>query len=827
MTSAAFNNDETNCPYRQYANAYLEKGMSPLPVKPGSRGAQIKGWQAYSSNLPSQDMVESWVSKSENAGISLVMGTELIGASGQYLIAIDVDQDELVEPAKIIVLGDERNHGAVYVAKFGSKGISFFARTERMLPSRSFDNGDGMGIEILSEKRQCVIPPSVHHTGSTYEWRSEETLLDVELTRLPLVDEEMMARLQHLVVDQPASEDPSGENELRGERKEYPMGGVDAAMARRFLRARGQFQETTSNDNSDPVTIEYQGGGEFQGVAMIYPGNVHHSEVTMAAKAAYWNHAFSESNPEERETAIQSIVEHALTANEASGRNENWDVEREQRDVAKMYDGAVEKYRAEWPVPDNSGANENAKTRLLSIMEEAELWHTRNKEPYATVRVHDHFENLRVQSNGFREWLSKLYYHRHKDSVGNYVVEEIVGVATAKARYVGEYRDVSLRLGGHEGFVYLDLGAPDWSAAKVTPNGWTIETRPSIAFRRSSGMEPLPTPAQGGDIQSLRRFMNLASEDDFVLIVAWLIGSLNPSGPYPVLVLNGEQGTGKSTLARLLRRLIDPSRAETRTAPRQEDDLFIAADNAWMLNFDNLSKIDARLSDALCRISAGGGIGKRRLYSDTDEIILEMARPVVVNGIPDLATRPDLADRTICIQLPRIDPDDRRPESQYWSDFNDAVSGILGALLDAVSSALANYETVRLEEYPRMADFSRWVVAALSATELDSGQFLAAFETNKNRANMALVESDPTAIAISQVVDAHDGSWSGTATELLRQFSNFVHEEYLHRYLPKVPVAVGNKVRRLAPAMSAIGIHVDFDREGASGRRMIHFTKIE
>jgi hypothetical protein len=161
----------------------------------------------------------------------------------------------------------------------------------------------------------------------------------------------------------------------------------------------------------------------------------------------------------------------------------------------------------------------------------------------------------------------------------------------------------------HEARLYLDLADADWSAVEIGPDGWHVipSTASPVRFRRARGMLPLPTPEPGGNIDELRPFANVASEDDFRLVVAWLLACYRESGPYPILALSGEAGSAKTTLARIFRDLVDPNAALVSSEPREVRDLKIAARNGWMCVFDNLSRGPAWLSDALCRLSAGGG----------------------------------------------------------------------------------------------------------------------------------------------------------------------------------------------------------------------------
>jgi hypothetical protein len=230
---------------------------------------------------------------------------------------------------------------------------------------------------------------------------------------------------------------------------------------------------------------------------------------------------------------------------------------------------------------------------------------------------------------------------------------------------------------------------------EIDAQGWRVIDNPPVRFRRAAGMRPLPVPKPRSDA-------------DFVLVVAWAIAVLRNHGPYPVIVLSGEQGSAKSTFSAILRALLDPNTARLRALPREDRDLFIAASNGHVLAFDNVSGLPAWISDTLCRLATGGGFAMRQLYTDQDEILFDAARPVILNSIEDIVTRPDLADRAIFLTLEPIPEERRRPEAELWADFEAERPRILGVLLDAVMQGLRRLPETRLEKLPRMADFALW-----------------------------------------------------------------------------------------------------------------------
>jgi putative DNA primase/helicase len=217
---------------------------------------------------------------------------------------------------------------------------------------------------------------------------------------------------------------------------------------------------------------------------------------------------------------------------------------------------------------------------------------------------------------------------------------------------------------------------------------------------------------------------------------------------------------------RVVRALIDPNHAPIRVFPKTERELFISARQEWLHAYDNLSALAIWASDALCRLATGGGFAARKLFTDHEEIIFEATRPVIINGIEDVVTRGDLLDRSILLQPPRLSDTQRKYEKQLWREFEEARPRILGAVLDAVSQALRDLETVTLTARPRMADFARWSCAAAPALGWTAEQFLQAYNHNIQSANDLVLDASPVAQAVLQLLE-HHGVWEGTATQLL------------------------------------------------------------
>jgi hypothetical protein len=359
---------------------------------------------------------------------------------------------------------------------------------------------------------------------------------------------------------------------------------------------------------------------------------------------------------------------------------------------------------------------------------------------------------------------------------------------------------------------------------EIDANGWRVISNPPVRFRRTAGMKSLPMPVSGGSINALRSFLNVRSDADFVLVVAWALACLRDRGPYPLLVLAGEQGSSKSTFSAMLRALFDPNTASLRPLPREDRDLFIAATNGHVLAFDNVSGLPPWTSDTLCRVASGGGFATRELYTDRDEVLFDAARPVILNGIEDVVARPDLADRAVFLTLEPIAEEARRSEVELWEAFEAERPRILGALLDAVSTGLATLPHTFLEKLPRMADFALWATACEPAL-WPSGTFWSAYSGNREEAVADVIDADPVAAGVRSMM-AGQTEWSGTATDFLEALAREAGERVAKsRSWPKNARALSGQLRRGATYLRKIGIEIVFLREGQGRTRTIYIAR--
>jgi len=476
--------------------------------------------------------------------------------------------------------------------------------------------------------------------------------------------------------------------------------------------------------------------------------------------------------------------------------------------------------------------------RVIEVGLSACFWCDQDKNGFASILVDGHWENYLIRSNVFSNWLrlefGNLYPVKVRSGqtrpthISKQVITDALDAFEAMAIKNPGF-ETAIRLGQHGGNLYFDLGSPNWEAVEITPYGWQIVPSSPIPFVRPKGLRQLPMPIKGGSLNDLRPFLNLRSHEDFILTVGWLITTFHPTGPYPILVVNGEQGSAKSTFCRLLQRLVDPKKAGLRTPPSDERNLLIAAKNCRILALDNLSFIDRDMSDSLCRLSTGSGFSTRELYTNQEEDTIEVCRPIIVNGIPSFTTRPDLLDRSFVIVLPPLAETERKSETDLIAAFDSAASRILGALFDAVSGAMRNHASIVLTEAPRMVDCVKWVEASAQVLGWHQNSFLNAYKANSYGAIQNAMEGDPLMSAIKQFVENLNGQeWKGTASDLLGELKNLIaFEQQKNANWPKDATRLGSRLRQVAPALRSAGILIKTDERSSerARTRLIYLQK--
>jgi hypothetical protein len=805
---------EAGVGFRARARELYDLGFSVIPVN-RDKVAEIE-WKPYQSARASKEEMDRWIVDYPDCNIGVVTGR----VSGIIVLDTDSNEADVMVRALCIPPGTPTVRTA--------KGHHYYFKYPTGFP---VNNRVGVlpGVDIRTDGGYVVAPGSVHASGHVYEW---------EIAPSPSGYPPIPDRLLEAINRKSAS--PSNVNScgkiLRGARNDglYRAGrrihdkdlspeAISAALlAENAARCEPPLPEHEVLAISRHV-IEQPDQPDYR---------AEQRPKQDSPRTLYWARLQIQQYETKIREAITAIYElpyleaaavlheddhgeyERLVKNlKAKGaRVTNW-----ENDVRKTAAQLRQEHASQQGGGGSVATRESIATALVNIAQRKALFFHDGDDAFSAITIDSHTEIHALNSRAFKHWLSHQYFALNTSAPNTEALSTAITTLAGFARFKGEEKKTYNRVAEANGKYYLDLCDPCWRVIEIDSGGWCIieAAQCPVFFRRAHGMEALPEPRRGGCVNCLRDSVNLPSDDDFRLVLSILVTAIRPHGPYPLLVLTGEHGTAKSTTQLRCRSLIDPNQAPLRSQPKEPRDLAITAKNSYVISLNNISKISPWLSDGLCCLSTGSGFATRALFTDEEEKIFAATRPVVVNSIDDVITRGDLLDRAVVIAAPPIA--NVRDEEQLDGEFRERQPRILGALLDAVSSAIRRYPRVKLEKLPRMADFAKWAAAAAPALGWSEERFLQAYAGNRRHSERALLE-EPLAEAVSKLVLPFES----TATVLLEELNKLAPDETRKKreLWPQSAKSLGSRLRRLAPALRRAGIcDVRFERETATRKR--------
>jgi hypothetical protein len=373
--------------------------------------------------------------------------------------------------------------------------------------------------------------------------------------------------------------------------------------------------------------------------------------------------------------------------------------------------------------------------------------------------------------------------------------------------------EVHLRIARHRRSLVFDLARPDGRVVALRHEDWKIRRRSPVLFWRTDATGEQQLPTRDGSVHMLRELLNVG-DDDWELMLGWLVAAFIPDIARPILLIRGEQGTGKSTAMRMLRACVDPSPIVSSPLPRRDTDFAAVASAAYLLMFDNVREISAGMSDVLCRAVTGDAHVSRRYYTNYGLSFVAYRRVMAVDGIDIPALRGDLADRVIPIELQPISPSERESETELAERFVRRLPGIFGALLTLTGQVRKAIDEVEVDELPRMADFAE-VLAALDNVE--GSNALQLYLNSRHQLAREVLESDQVALGVIMLAAEDEEGWTGTMSELLVVLTDLIDTP--PRDWPRSPNVLSVRLKHAQPTLRSNGIEIVRRRVPGNDRR--------
>jgi len=466
-------------------------------------------------------------------------------------------------------------------------------------------------------------------------------------------------------------------------------------------------------------------------------------------------------------------------------------------------------------------------TLLIEIARQIEVFHDDKKVPYVIVPNKNLSKGCYpVHSNNFKSWLSQCFYILTGKGCRLTNLNDALATIEARAKFESPTHSVYLRFAREQNRIFIDIGDDSWKVIEITQDGWKVLEKSPVMFVRSDAMKPLPLPITGGNLDDLWQCLNITKEQR-ILVLGWVLCCLRGKEPFPILNVQGEEGSGKTFLCNIVRDLVDPSIGENRNIPTDDKELLAAIVNSAVLSLDNISKIDDRLSDTLCRVSTGGAISFRALFTNTDEVIYKIARAIILNGITDIVTRPDLLSRCISIYLEPIDDNHTKSEEEILAYYNSKKASILGVIYDLVAGGLKYLSEVQKpKKLPRLADCVIWVTAIEKGTcNIPEGTFASTYSKSIKTAIEEGIDSSPAMRTLLSFMQ-YKSEWSGTTSLLLDELTRMTNESLTKASIwPHTPKGLSNIIKRYTPQLRKLGIEITKNR--IHGSNITTLSKIQ
>ena len=449
----------------------------------------------------------------------------------------------------------------------------------------------------------------------------------------------------------------------------------------------------------------------------------------------------------------------------------------------------------------------------IALQSKTELFHDDTNEPFARLFVNEHWETWKIRTKEFKGWIAKTYWEQWGKTANSNALNSALKVIEAKAVFDGQQHILHNRVALYDNAIWYDLADERMRSVRITSDGWEIIDDTPILFKRYAHQQEQVEPIRGGDLNKLLDFVNLTDEPQGMLLLVYIVTCLRPDIPHPIPILHGREGSAKTTLFRILKKLLDPSKLEVLTFPWDINELVQKLDHHWAAFFDNVTKLSPWISDTLCRAVTGEGFSKRMLYTDDDDIIYQFKRCVGLNGINIAATQSDLLDRSIIFELPKIPKGSRKSEGELLAEFEEARPAIMGAMFDALSKAMKTISGVKLDELPRMADFTLWGYAIAEALGFKGEEFLTAYNANIAGRNEEVLQNNPVAQAVIALMKDKE-LWKGTPSELYNVLDDIAENLKINttKAWPKASNALIRKLNEVKTNLEEGGITVERDK---------------
>ena len=454
------------------------------------------------------------------------------------------------------------------------------------------------------------------------------------------------------------------------------------------------------------------------------------------------------------------------------------------------------------PTNHNQKKKETQDQQLIKIATQNHYCYDKLDACY--VRLSGTNKLVNVDSKDFSGWITSEFFNQFKSLPNTSKMKMLHLFLHHHAKINGSLISVNNRVAKENDVIWIDLSDKANHAVKVTANGWEVVANPPVYFKTFPHMEALPVPARDGNLAKILPFLNISSEEDTVLLMAWLVVSLVPDIPRPFLWLIGGKDSGKTTTADFLKSLIDPSNGRGLSLGNKPMEIAQQLDHNYLPFFDNFKGMSGVVSDLFCQGYSAGTLSKRTLFTDADDFHFDLSGSAIFACLQVPRVGEDLIDRSVILSFKSIKNASRKEERNLIEGFLYAQPRIFGGLLDVLVKTMRLKPSIHLENLSRVGDFHAWGVAASEAMGFRRDLFLNALKENRSVQANKINNNIPLLNEVMFFM-TDKSYWEGYPTALLELLKSCVPIPAL---LPKNSSSLGKEIRQAIGPLRDNGIEV-------------------
>ncbi len=459
----------------------------------------------------------------------------------------------------------------------------------------------------------------------------------------------------------------------------------------------------------------------------------------------------------------------------------------------------------------------------------ANFFQDHNGSSYCNLIRNNKKDSLEIMSQQMRDNL-RSFCRKQKIEVSQRKLEEIIYEFDSLAFESSKRQNVFIRSGVDEktGFLYLDHCDDEGNVTCIMPGKISTLQDCPISFLRPNKQSPIPIPLKEDYASFLKRFerlWNLKNKNYIILILVYILNSLKKdSGSYAILILEGGQGQGKTIASKYIKNLIDPTQPPLSSPPKNMEQISVIANSGYLVAIDNISGINSELADAFCRISTGGGVHFRVLYTNNREVVYNLQRPVLINGIDEPTNRADFLDRAIVLELQLISSEMRESEISLQEKFEADLPYLIGGIYSLLADVLKSLPAISHNNLPRMTDYARIGIAVEQILGMKKGSFLKTYNQNIHEKSENSFWNDEMCSLIYSKLDedmykAREGI-RGSAMVIKKELYKNERGKF-NSSVPKTIKGFASHLKRIEPVLKNRGIIVERLPRTASARELI------